>query len=148
MSAQSLIGFLIKPYSDEQLRASIETALARYRAEKSLSEKERYYRSILNGINEDILVIDQYYRVTDANDQFLKTVGKSREEILGRSCYEVAHDYHAPCHTEGILCALPSVFKTGKPATCRHVHTSLTAQSPGLRFLLLPCRIRTETSPR
>ena len=133
-------GFLVKPYSGPQLRATIEMALSRYEAEKTIREKERYYRSVIDGINEDIVVIDQYYLVTDANQRFLKSAGKNREEIIGRSCYEAAYGYNAPCYTEGTSCALPEVFETGKPGKCRHAHTLPDGSSAWVEILASPLK--------
>lgn len=55
--------------------------------QKTLSEKESYFRSVLFSMQEDILVVDGDFRINDANKDRLATFACSRDEIIGRSCY-------------------------------------------------------------
>jgi len=89
---------------------------------EKLAQSEWYYRSLLGNLHDDILVIDRQYRITDANKAFLDTCGRTREEIIGRYCYEISHGYREPCSRYGEECLLQEVFTTGKPATCLHKH--------------------------
>lgn len=95
------------------------------RSTEKLSEKECYYRLLLANMHDDILVVDRQYRITDVNKAFLDTSGRSREDVVGRYCYEISHGYREPCTKYGEDCMLQEVFETGKPATClhRHVHS-------------------------
>ncbi len=92
----------------------------RKRLEKDLRESKHYYRSLLNNMHEDILIIDRDYRITDVNRTFLITSGRAREEVIGRHCYEIFHGYKKPCEAHGEICLLPQVFKTGEHRNCRH----------------------------
>ena len=91
-------------------------------AKQALQESERYYRAMLNQLNESVMVIDQNYKITDVNQKVLATYDYKTEEIKGKHCYEVTHGYKQPCDKEGELCPLPDVFRTGKPANCLHKH--------------------------
>ncbi|MCK5199409.1 MAG: HAMP domain-containing protein, partial [Spirochaetales bacterium] len=51
---------------------------------KDLEERERYYRSILSYLHEDIMVIGKDYIITDINNSFLITTGKTREDVIGK----------------------------------------------------------------
>jgi PAS domain S-box-containing protein len=91
-------------------------------AMQELSQKESYFESLLFSMHEDIMVIGQDYRITDVNKAFLVTVGRKREEVLGRPCYEISHNYDEPCERRGEACVLQEVFKTAQPRCCRHRH--------------------------
>jgi PAS domain-containing protein len=80
----------------------------------TLSEKERYYRQLLANMHDDILVIDRQYRIVDVNKAFLDTSGRSRQEVVGRYCYEISHGYREPCSKYGEVCMLQQVFETGR----------------------------------
>ncbi len=101
----------------------IRNITERKRAEEVLRESEHYFRSLIFNMHEDILVIDQAYRVTDVNNTLLVTAGLKREDAIGRHCYEVLHDYSQPCCRYGEECLLQAVFESGKPHHCRHIHS-------------------------
>jgi PAS domain S-box-containing protein len=107
----------------------IRNITERKRAEEVLRKSEYYFRSLLFNIHEDILVIDRDYRVTDVNNTLLLTVGLERDEVIGRHCYEILHDYNQPCYRYGEQCLLQAAFESGKPHNCRHIHTRMDTQS-------------------
>jgi hypothetical protein len=51
-------------------------------SEKDLSEKERYYRTLIHSLHVDLLVIDCDFRISDINNTAFKTLAKTRQEIL------------------------------------------------------------------
>lgn len=101
---------------------SLRAREQRRRAEEALREREHYFGSILYSLHEDIIVIDRDHRVTDANRSFLFSVGKKREEVVGRRCHELLHGLDSPCVAGEGGCGLESVFETGKPCNHRHEH--------------------------
>ena len=92
------------------------------RVEKELQEHNHHLRSLLNSVNVDIMVVDRNYRITDVNKNFLTTSGRTRDEIIGRHCYEISHGYDAPCENHGEECMLRKVFSTGEPSNFIHEH--------------------------
>jgi len=81
------------------------------------------YKIVMNDlINEDVLVIAPNHQIMDANDALLNKVGLSREEIIGRSCYEVTHRYGCPCSEENCPCPLKETLATLKPFSTTHIH--------------------------
>ncbi|MGC9398773.1 MAG: PAS domain-containing sensor histidine kinase, partial [Anaerolineae bacterium] len=91
-------------------------------ARRALVEQERYFRSLLHNIHEDILVIDADYHIVDVNHERLITTGQRRDEVIGRRCYEVLHQHDAPCDQHGQPCHLQQVFATGEPRNYSHRH--------------------------
>lgn len=88
--------------------------------EKTLRERQYYFRSLIDNLNEDVLVIGSDYRITFVNDKLLEKTGLKREDIIGRHCSKVLYGYDDPCIKHGKACKLHEVFETGKPSRCSH----------------------------
>ncbi|MCD6415268.1 MAG: response regulator [Planctomycetes bacterium] len=114
--------------------------IQRERAEEALRERERYFRSLMYNMHEDIVVIDRDYVITDVNNTFVQTVGMTRDEVIGKRCYEVSHGYAEPCDRAGQRCAAREVFETGKPEAVHHVHTRADGSKAHFDILLSPVK--------
>ncbi|MGD9506015.1 MAG: PAS domain S-box protein [Syntrophobacteraceae bacterium] len=95
----------------------------RRRAQEALRERERYFHSILFSMNEDIMVIDKDYRIVDVNKDVLVTFGHTREEMVGRRCYEVLRGRQEACSEPEYRCYVKEVFQNGKPLGARRHRT-------------------------
>ncbi len=112
----------------------------RKQAEERLQERERYFRTLMYTLHEDIVVIDCDYRITDVNNTFLITTGSSREKVIGKHCYEISHGYAEPCDRHGEQCLLGEVFETGKSRNCKHVHMRGDGSKVHVDILLSPLK--------
>ncbi len=108
--------------ADHSITGFIQDITDRKEAERALKEREHYYRSLIHSLHEDIIVIDKDYRIVDINNSALKTVGLTKEQVIGKYCYEVTHRASKPCHLTGETCALKQVFETGTSVNLHHVH--------------------------
>ena len=113
---------------------------ARKQAEESLAEQERYYRTLLFSLHDDILVIDRDYRITDINNSALHTLGSKREDVIGRRCYEVSHGLGEPCNNHGEQCGLRTVFETGEYCHLRHEHVATDGKKVQVDLLMSPLK--------
>ncbi|MFO7706554.1 MAG: ATP-binding protein [Desulfobacterales bacterium] len=92
-------------------------------APDSVLRASTIYKIVMNDfIHEDVLVIAPNFQILDANDALLKRLGHTREEVIGRSCFEVTHHYSAPCAVDSCQCPLKQTLDTLKPFTTTHVH--------------------------
>ncbi len=92
-------------------------------SDRGFLQANSIYKIVMNDlINEDVLVIAPNHQIMDANNALLKKLGLSREEIIGRSCYEVTHRYGCPCAQENCPCPLQETLATLKPFSTTHVH--------------------------
>ncbi len=64
----------------------------RKKAEKELKESEERYRSLLESLNEAIIVADNNHKVEYVNKQFTEKLGYSPEDIVGKIGYKILHD--------------------------------------------------------
>jgi len=115
---------------NQQLKAS----------EQQLAQQEKYYRTLLYSLHEDILVIGPDYRITDINNTALKTLGIKREDAIGRHCYEVSHGLDTPCHEHGEKCGLRTVFDTGKHCNLCHEHTRKNGEKVYVDLMMSPLK--------
>ncbi|MFP4556538.1 MAG: PAS domain S-box protein [Bacteroidales bacterium] len=121
----------------------IEQVVELKQANSLIENKERYYRSLLHGLHEDILVIDQNFTITDVNNNYLKTLGLSRDEVIGKACFEVSHGVNEPCSKQGEKCELKKVFNTGKPSVCIHEHLDANGSKAHIDIILSPLKDKT-----
>ncbi len=118
--------YLVKGDVDGKLLArSIRYAIERKQAEEELKFSRDYYRAIINGLHDQVLVIDRDYCITDANAIFLEEENLSREEIIGKPYQEVRQQYsNTQDSPEGTSIA-QGVWETGQP-----LRTTQTSTSP------------------
>jgi len=100
----------------KQLEEALQSSEERARKDKVFLE------TIVNGIEDHMMVIDLDYRIIEVNRVLLEMVGLRREEVVGKHCYEVSHHLQAPCTTPDHPCPLKDAVASGKAATATHVH--------------------------
>lgn len=82
----------------------------------------QYLYSIINSLDDQLMVIDRDYRIIEVNDTVLTNLNMTKQEILGEFCYRISHNSSEPCSTSRHLCPINSVWETGKPAKTTHIH--------------------------
>ncbi len=87
---------------------------------EELLENNRFLNSILNGIRDQIMVVDKDYRIEEVNEAFLDRVGKQKKEIIGRHCYHVLHEEDKPCKISKHFCPVQEAFNSGEPYEALH----------------------------
>ena len=91
------------------------------REDNSLANKE-FLNAIINGIRDQIMVIDRHYRIEEVNEALLNRVGKQKEEIIGGYCFQVLHDEDKPCNIPNHSCPVQEALNTGEPCEVLHTH--------------------------
>ena len=81
------------------------------REELKLREHTREMETIVNGIQDFILVIKPDMTVVEANESFIQKMGYSREQVIGRKCYQVYHKIDHPCERPTDECPLKKVVR-------------------------------------
>ena len=114
---------VIEVIKDVTPRKQLEEALQRFRKKGSQTSKSKaFLETIVNGIQDHMMVIDLDYRVIEVNRALLQMVGQRREEVVGKHCYEVSHHLKNPCTCPDHPCPLKDAVATGKAASATHVH--------------------------
>lgn len=78
--------------------------------------------SMFSSIQDRVLIVLPNFRIADANDAFLHAVGMTKEEVVGRTCYQVSHSLRNPCDEQGYPCPLKQSLESGGTAHAIHEH--------------------------
>lgn len=87
------------------------------REEQKLRERTKEMETILNGIQEFILVITPEKKIIDVNETFLEKMCYTRNEVIGKKCHEVYQKSNTPCSFDDIVCPLKKVIDNKRPVT-------------------------------
>ncbi len=78
--------------SPQYLMDTMRDITQRKEAERALKESEEKYRTLLESMNEVVILADNNHVVQYVNSQFTKTLGYEPEEIIGKVGYKMLHD--------------------------------------------------------
>lgn len=78
-----------------------------------LPEKE--IEMIFNGIRDFILIVSPDRKIMEVNDSFLRHMNYSREDVIGRKCYEVFKEVTRKSSNCEKMCPLEEVVKNKRP---------------------------------
>ena len=87
-----------------------------------LLETVRFLQAIIDGIKDQIMVVDRDYRIREVNELLTRRVGKPRHELIGKHCYQVLHNLDRPCYIPNHPCPVQETLKTGKTSEVLHTH--------------------------
>ena len=77
-------------------------------------------QDLVDGVEDQLLVIDSEYRVRFANSAVQRRFQKEAESFIGRLCYEILHDRDRPCSAPLWHCPLGEVLQSGSMTTLIH----------------------------
>jgi PAS domain S-box-containing protein len=79
--------------------------------EQKLRERTTEMQTILDGIEDFILVISPQMEILEANASFLTKMGYSPEDVLGKKCHHVWYKLDYPCNEDKKHCPLQEVVR-------------------------------------
>jgi len=91
--------------------------------ERKLRERTDEMETIVNGIQDFILVITPDMEIIDANESFLTKMHYTREDVIGKKCYQVYHKLGHPCNGGETDCPLQEVVRNKRQV--RKIQTRL-----------------------
>ena len=95
-------------------------------AKQQVAQQEMALEFLINQANERIVVLTPDFSIIDANDAYLRAVGRTKEEVIGGHCYKVTHGLSVPCSSShpDLGCPLIDTLRTGESAHIIHEHPS------------------------
>lgn len=96
--------------------------------ERLLQQRTEEMQTILNGIQDLILVITPDQKIVDANEAFLRQMGYSKAEVVGKKCFEIYHQTNQSCYGQQSGCPLNTVIRNRKTAKTIRTRTDPTAK--------------------
>jgi len=110
-------------YTISRLISDMVTFKGEYKArERDLSLSQSMINTLFAGIREPLFLLQQDYRILDANEPMLSLLGLPKEEVVGRTCHEVSHRSLQPCNSKTCHCPMEETLKTGLSAHAIHEH--------------------------
>jgi PAS domain S-box-containing protein len=82
-------GYIVKPFSEGELRANIEMALYKGEAERRLRGVETWFSASMQGLSEGVLATDGEGRISFANAKAERLTGWSLQEAVNRPLEQV-----------------------------------------------------------
>jgi len=81
-----------------------------------------YWQSVINSLDDEVVVIDRDFRVIYANEAVMRKHGLDKSKVIGRFCYELSHGAHEPCNSPDCICPANKVWNSGESAQTVHLH--------------------------
>jgi len=83
---------------------------------QKLRARNEEIETILNSIQDFILVISPDMAIEEANQAFLDQMGYSREEVIGRKCHVIFQKLNSPCNADFTACPLSKAMQDMGPS--------------------------------
>ena len=83
---------------------------------EKLRARNKEIETILNSIQDFILVISPAMDIEEVNETFLEQMGYSREEVIGKKCHDIFQKLNSPCNPEFIGCPLSKAMQSMGPS--------------------------------
>jgi PAS domain S-box-containing protein len=83
------LGYIVKPFHESELHASVEIALSKHRHDRSLLNRERHVTGVLGALTTAIISVDQAEKIVMMNPAGESLTGWSKQEALGESVRQV-----------------------------------------------------------
>ncbi|MCX9083140.1 MAG: PAS domain-containing protein [Candidatus Methanoperedens sp.] len=110
-------------FGEEEVLAIITDITQRRRAEELLNKSKEFAETVLSSMKDAICIINvNNFKIIDVNSVFLKNYGMKKEEVIGKSCYEITHKRSEPCIPPYDICPLRETLKSGEHSAAEHVH--------------------------
>ncbi len=79
--------------------------------ERKLREQKTAMETVLNGIQDSILVLTPEMEIVEVNEAFLQLSGSSREQVIGSRCHQVYAQLNHRCEDVELICPLEEVVR-------------------------------------
>ncbi len=100
--------------------------------EKKLRDRTEEMETILNGIDDFILVITPQMEILEANASFLNKMGYTPADVIGKKCHQVYHKIDHPCNDGRTDCPLQDVVRNKRHV--RQIQTRIMPDGQNLYY--------------
>lgn len=113
-----------------------------------LREKEAYLQSLIDAIPDGIRVIDEDFRIVQANRAYCAQMGEDSAGALGKFCYQSSHGRESPCPPTLITCPVHEIRQQAKPIKTLQHFISSDEQTMAVQVFAAPLLDRSEQGER
>jgi HAMP domain-containing protein len=106
-----------------------------------LDENREYLETVINSIEDEIVIVDRELRIVAANNTYLLHCTRKREDIMSEACFLVSQDSLFSC-TEPLVQACPAkhVFESGRVQKHRLQFRDQSGQNRTIEVYCYPIR--------
>jgi len=83
---------------------------------QKLRARNEEIETILNSIQDFILVISPDMTIEEVNQAFLDQMGYSRDEVIGKKCHDIFQKLNSPCNPDFTACPLSKAMQRMGPS--------------------------------
>jgi two-component system, cell cycle sensor histidine kinase and response regulator CckA len=129
-------GYLLKPFSQDELRLTVEVAASRYQSDKEKRGREQSYFETFQSLADGVIAADLAGVIVFMNPAAAKITGWEQEKVVGRSLHEVFRIYHSsgePAAVELSTASHPALERTVWLTTLNGSRVAVQDRSTPLR---------------
>jgi PAS domain S-box-containing protein len=101
-------GYLLKPFSHDELRLTVEVAAARVQDELDRRRREQSYFETFESLADGVIAADLAGVIVFMNPAAARVTGWEQAQVVGRSLHEIFRIYHATGEPAMVELATPS----------------------------------------
>ena len=109
----------------------------RKRAEEAREQARAFLQAVIDGLPEELMVINRDYTIALANRAAREMAGEEPVSA-GLTCHQLSHHSETPCSGEEHPCPFDEVIETRKPVTVEHVHYDLQNKEGFVEMVAAP----------
>jgi PAS domain S-box-containing protein len=94
-----------------------------------ISRSQAFAQAIAQATLVGVMVLDTDYRIVWVNEAAARTAGLTREEAIGRYCFQISHQQISPCAAPRARCPMRETLATGHSAHALHEHLTAEGQT-------------------
>ncbi|HMB45445.1 MAG TPA: ATP-binding protein [Candidatus Methanoperedens sp.] len=118
VSSNDEMGELAKTFND--MSSNLDQKIKELLASKEKTEDaENYLETLFNNIEDGIIVINTNHEIIKFNSSFLKMMGLSEKEVMGKTCHELIFR-SLPAQQQKEKCQVNILLKSRKPIRFLH----------------------------
>jgi two-component system NtrC family sensor kinase len=106
------------------LRSLFEVNQRLKSAEEQLAFEKQFSDFLIHQSTAAIVIINTDFTIVELNEPYLKAVNKSKEEVIGKHCYQISHGFSVPCSSAqpGMKCPMVETLRTRMSSHVIHDH--------------------------
>lgn len=103
-----------------------------------VQENTKYLENILNGIDDEIVVVDRDFKIVTANTPYLNRCNGKKTEIIGNHCLNFSQN--PPVHCDHKNCPAKAAFANGRLQKTLHTYIDTNGKDKYVEIYCSPLR--------
>ena len=95
-------------------------------------------QSVVDTHEKPFVIIDRELKIVAVNQAYELAYGSTRENMVGKHCYQISHQNDKPCFELGEDCPYQTLYQTGKSCSCLHIHYDTDGRAHQVRINAYP----------